>query len=132
MSWILSGKNVVSLENNFWLPKQPDLPKLLKTHIAFSMFPILDTNLCIKLIKTCITMNMLTLTRQIDGEDFAIFCGLLRKYELYHINLNQRFVSSIGNIEKAMWVFNHLGRFGRSGWFWQPEIILQTDNNLST
>ena len=28
-------------------PNQPDLPRQLKTHIAFSMFPILDTNLCI-------------------------------------------------------------------------------------
>ena len=26
-------------------PNQPDLSKQLKTHIAFSMFPILDTNL---------------------------------------------------------------------------------------
>ena len=41
----------------------------------------------------------------------------------------QRFVSSIGNIEKAMWVFNCRGR---SGWFGQSEIILQTDNNFST
>ena len=32
----------------------------------------------------------------------------------------QRFVSSIGNIEKAMWVFNWLGR---SGWFGQSEIL---------
>ena len=31
-------------------------------------------------------------------------------------NANQRFVSSIGNIEKAMWVFNSLGRLG---WFGQ-------------
>ena len=30
--------------------------------------------------------------------------------------VNQRFVSSIGNIEKAVWVFNCLGRPGR---FWQ-------------
>ena len=27
-------------------PNLPDLPRQLKTHIAFSMFPILDTNLC--------------------------------------------------------------------------------------
>ena len=26
-------------------PNQPDLPGKLKTHIAFSMFPIVDTNL---------------------------------------------------------------------------------------
>ena len=39
----------------------------------------------------------------------------------------QRFVSSIGNIEKAMRVFNCLGR---SAWFGQSEIILQTDNNF--
>jgi hypothetical protein len=26
-------------------PNQPNLPRQLKTHIAFSMFPILDTNL---------------------------------------------------------------------------------------
>ena len=38
--------------------------------------------------------------------------------------IRQRFVSSIGNIEKALWIFNCLGR---SGWFlavrndsWQP------------
>ena len=32
-------------------PNQPalaDLPRQLKTHIAFSMFPILDTNLCLQ------------------------------------------------------------------------------------
>ena len=27
-------------------PNQPNLPRQLKTHIAFSIFPILDTNLC--------------------------------------------------------------------------------------
>ena len=41
----------------------------------------------------------------------------------------QRFVSSIGNIEKAMWDFYCLGR---SGWFGQSEIILQTDVNSTT
>ena len=25
---------------------------------------------------------------QIDGEDFIVFCGLLRKHELYNINLS--------------------------------------------
>ena len=31
----------------------------------------------------------LTLTTycQIDGEDFVNFCGLLRKHELYHVNV---------------------------------------------
>jgi hypothetical protein len=42
--------------------------------------------------------------------------------------ISQRFVSSIGNIEKAMWVFNSLGR---SGWFGQSEIILHTDINFT-
>ena len=45
MSHVLCEKIVVSLTNNFWLPKSPDLPRQLKTHIGFSMFPILDTNL---------------------------------------------------------------------------------------
>ena len=27
--------------------KQPSLPRQSKTHLAFSMFPILDTNLCL-------------------------------------------------------------------------------------
>ena len=41
---------------------------------------------------------------------------------------DQRFVSSIRIIEKAItWVFSYLGR---SGWFGQSEIILQTDNNF--
>ena len=31
-----------------YCPNQPDLPRQLKTHIVFSMFPILDTNLCIR------------------------------------------------------------------------------------
>ena len=39
----------------------------------------------------------------------------------------QRFVSSIGNIEKAMWVFNCMGR---SGWYGQSKIIFQTGNNF--
>ena len=30
-----------------YCPNQPNLPKQLKIHTAFSMFPILDTNLCI-------------------------------------------------------------------------------------
>ena len=29
----------------------------------------------------------LTTYRQIDGEDFVNFCGLLRKYELYNVDL---------------------------------------------
>ena len=47
----------------------------------------------------------------------------------WYFCVQQRFVSSIGNIEKAMWVFNCLGR---SGWFGQSEIILRTDINLTT
>ena len=39
----------------------------------------------------------------------------------------QRFVSSIGNIEKAMWVFNCLGRLG---WFGQYWLVLHTDSNF--
>ena len=35
---------------------------------------------------------------------------ILKKYALY-----QRFVSSIGNIEKALWVFNCLGRWAKLG-----------------
>ena len=31
-------------------PDLPNLPRWLKSHIAFSMFPILDTNLCSQLI----------------------------------------------------------------------------------
>ena len=31
----------------FDYPNHPDLPRQLKTHIAFSMFPTLDTNLWI-------------------------------------------------------------------------------------
>ena len=38
-------------------------------------------------------------------------------------------LSSIGNIEKAICVFNYLGR---SGWFGQSKIILQTDINFAT
>ena len=34
------------------------------------------------------------------------------EFELVSINHSQRFVSSIGNIEKAVWVFNCLGRSG--------------------
>ena len=41
----------------------------------------------------------------------------------------QRFVSSIGNIEKAMWIFICLGR---SGWFGQSEISLLTYINFTT
>ena len=59
-------------------------------------------------------------------------CGMLietKKGVLKGIKVgsNQRFVSSIGKIEKAMWVFNCLGR---SGWFGQSEVILQTDINF--
>ena len=46
LSWVFHGKIDVSLENNSWLP---DLPRQLKTHIAFSTFPILDTNLWLRL-----------------------------------------------------------------------------------
>ena len=40
-----------------------------------------------------------------------IFCHIYQVFLLFWI---QRFVSSIENIEKAMWVFNFLGRLG---WF---------------
>ena len=45
LSWVFRGKIDASLEINFWLPKSACLPRQLKTRIAFSMFPILDTNL---------------------------------------------------------------------------------------
>ena len=73
--WVFRGKIDVSLGNDFWLPKQPNLPRQLKTL--------------------------------------------------------QRFVSSIGNIEKAMWVFFYLGRSGWLGWFGQSENILHTDINFT-
>ena len=46
-------------------------------------------------------------------------CGLCwavsGKYPLAYLGYNQRYVASIGNIEKAMWVFNCLGRPGCFG-----------------
>ena len=56
-------------------------------------------------------------------------CLKTKSFFLLKDDAAQRFVSSIGNIEKAMWVFNCLGRLG---WFGQSEIILQTDVNYTT
>ena len=39
-----------------------------------------------------------TTNRQIDGEDYVNFCGLLRKHELYHI----KSVSNDGQFVKKM------------------------------
>ena len=62
------------------------------------------------------------LWREMNGKsNFLILAIIISSY--------QRFVSSIENIEKAMWVFNCLGR---SGWFGRSEIIFQTDNNFFT
>ena len=36
---------------------------------------------------------------QIDGEDFGNFCGLLRKHELYKINLTQNYSICVGRLE---------------------------------
>ena len=48
--------------------------------------------------------------RHIDGEDFAIFCGLLRKHELYH---------NFPTLEKVLKiVFGTIfGRLGQSEFF---------------
>ena len=45
LSWVFRGEIDASLENNFDYPNQPHLLRQSKTHIAFSMFPILDTYL---------------------------------------------------------------------------------------
>ena len=39
-------------------PNQPDMPRQLKTHISFSMFPILDTNLWVGVIGKSIWVDM--------------------------------------------------------------------------
>ena len=48
LSHVLHGKIDVSCEKNSDYPNQPILPRQLKSHIAFLMFPILDTNLCLQ------------------------------------------------------------------------------------
>ena len=45
LSWVFRGETDVSLEKISDCPNQPDLPRQLKTHLAFLLFPILDTNL---------------------------------------------------------------------------------------
>ena len=45
LSWVFRGKIDVILENDFWLPKPARSAQTVENHIAFSMFPILDTNL---------------------------------------------------------------------------------------
>ena len=45
LSYVLHGKIVVVWKMISDCPNQPNLPRELKTRIAFSMFPILDTNL---------------------------------------------------------------------------------------
>ena len=45
LSYVLRGKIVVVWKMISDCPNQPNLPRELKTRIAFSMFPILDTNL---------------------------------------------------------------------------------------
>ena len=79
------------------------------------------------------------------GSSLSFWCPMLYQIVIFQIGIClfraqccchhhlcswwQRFVSSIGNIEKAMWVFNCLGRLG---WFGQSKIILQTDINFTT
>ena len=79
------------------------------------------------------------------GSSLSFWCPMLYQIVIFQIGIClfraqccchhhlcswwQRFVSSIGNIEKAMWVFNCLDRLG---WFGQSKIILQTDINFST
>ena len=46
LSYVLHGEIVVHLENNIWLPKSVRSAQTFENS-AFSMFPILDTNLCI-------------------------------------------------------------------------------------
>ena len=42
-------------------PNQPNLPRQLKNHIAFSMFPILDTNLWLAQKKTLLGKHLLSI-----------------------------------------------------------------------
>ena len=60
---------------------------------------------------------------------FSLGHWILEKSNCRTILVRSRAEICIGNIKKAMWVFNCLGR---SGWFGQSEIILQTDKNFTT
>ena len=66
LSWVLHGKIVVSLENDFWLL---NLPRQLKTHISFSMFPILDTNLWVAGNNVLPNFHSLMLFAKDNGND---------------------------------------------------------------
>ena len=64
--WKLTRKNVLCWGNccqfgeQFLISNQPNLLWQLKSHIAFSMFPILDTNLWAWLTSTSINCHFLT------------------------------------------------------------------------
>ena len=74
-------------------PNQPNLPNQLKTHIAFSMFPILDTNLCIVCQRNYCKM-LITQTNSTYGRDHnwakTFMKSDLNIFETYHFT---RFIS---------------------------------------